>query len=150
MSILDSIIPIQLPYPIRGGIIRGVRTAVAMILAGVAASIADGSIIKEITIIPAAYTPAVLIALSTAFVSIDKWLRERGLVAEANEAAKNSPLTDELPADTSVVKVPAPAVNVNPDPTPFDPTENSPLTEVPEIETADDPVIFDDPTDDHA
>ena len=81
---LDKLVPGSLPYPIRGGIIRGVRTAIAMIMAGVATSIADGSIIKDLSFIPAEYAPAVLLFLSTAFVGIDKFLREKGLEGDVD------------------------------------------------------------------
>lgn len=81
---LDKLVPGSLPYPIRGGIIRAIRTGVAMIMAGVATSIADGSIIQGLNFIPAEYAPAVLLGLSTAFVGIDKWLRERGLEGDVD------------------------------------------------------------------
>lgn len=88
---LDKLIPIQLPYPIRGAIIRSIRTGIAILLAGLAASIADGSVIAQISIIPVEYRPVVLLALSTAFVGIDKYLRERNLVGNADEIV---PLND--------------------------------------------------------
>jgi hypothetical protein len=82
---LDKLIPMSLPYPIRGGIIRAIRTAIAILLAALAVSIADGSIIESFSFIPAEYAPVILLALSTAFAGLDKWLRERGLVAEDAE-----------------------------------------------------------------
>ncbi len=87
---LDKLVPIQLPYPIRGAIIRSVRTAIAILLAGLAASIADGSIIAQIAFIPEEYKPVVLFGLSTAFVGIDKFLRERDLVANPDEELPTS------------------------------------------------------------
>lgn len=88
---LDKIVPIQLPYPIRGAIIRSIRTGIAILLAGVAASIADGSIIAQISFIPEEYRPVVLLGLSTLFVGIDKYLRERDLVGSEDD---NIPLGD--------------------------------------------------------
>lgn len=110
---LDKLIPSNLPYPIRGAIIRGIRTAIAFLLAGVSASIADGSLISGLGgIIPAAYTPVVTLLLTTTFVGVDKWLRERGLVEEV-EAQSGGSLTDNAGETPSVVDVPPPAVNVN-------------------------------------
>jgi hypothetical protein len=53
--------------------------SVALIIAGIAASVADGSIIANISVIPVAYAPFVLAFLSTALVGLDKFLREKGL-----------------------------------------------------------------------
>lgn len=103
MNILDNLVPQQLPYAIRGGIIRGIRTGVGFILAGIATSIADGSIIQGIAIIPPAYGPFVLLGLTTTFVSVDKWLRERGLVEDAENA--NIPIAEELPTVEAPVNV---------------------------------------------
>ncbi len=144
MGVLD-LIPEQIPYPIRGGIIRGVRTLVAMVLAGIGASIADGSIIKDIHLWPSVYSPAVLLGLSTAFVAIDKWFRERGLVQEAEEANAGVPVTENV----SVVKVPDPAVNVLDDAV----APEAPLTDVPAVgetpvDDGTDPTEFDDPVED--
>jgi hypothetical protein len=154
MSILESIVPVQLPYPIRGAIIRSIRTGVAILLAGVSASIADGSIIKDLAFIPAAYSPVVIMALTTTFVGVDKWLRERGLVEEAQETAASVPVTD----NTSVVSVPAPAVNVPPKPdsdltgpTPVEPVVEPITDEATDdgvIEDGENPTIFDDPSND--
>lgn len=83
--ILDKILPTQIPYPIRGAIIRGVRTFTAIVLGGITASVADGSLIAGISIIPPAYAPAVLLAVTTALVTVDKWLRERGLIEDLKD-----------------------------------------------------------------
>lgn len=135
----------RLPYPISGAIIRAIRTSIAILLAGITASIADGSIIKDFHFIPVAYSPMVISALSVTMVGVDKWLRERGLVQEAQQAALDNPLTEELPEDVSVVDVPAPAVNVNTD-------GPNPLTDVAEVSGAIDdganPTEFDDPVED--
>jgi hypothetical protein len=148
----DTLIPTSIPYPIRGAIIRAVRTAVAILVSGVSASIADGSIIQGFSFIPAAYTPVVIMLLSTTLVGVDKWLRERGLEAEANESV-DAPLTDNI----SVVNVPSPVVNVSTD-TPVDTepvvetvpdisvTENAPKDEV--LLDDENPTVFDDPVDD--
>ncbi len=89
---LDKLVPSSLPYPIRGGIIRAIRTAVAILLGAVATSIADGSLISGISFIPPEYAPVVLLGASTALAGIDKWLRERGLVDESatTQAAESS------------------------------------------------------------
>jgi len=100
---LDKLVPMQLPYPIRGAIIRGIRTFIAIVLAGLAASIADGSIIEQISIIPEAYKPVVLLGLSTTFVAIDKYLREKDLVGDEDDNIPLSENSDDVdpenPAD---------------------------------------------------
>jgi hypothetical protein len=155
MFSLDSLFPASVPYPIKGGIIRGIRTGIAFVLAGVAASIADGSLVHEIRFLPPEYVPFVTLGLTTAFTGVDKWLREKGLVDQAAEDAAKLPLTDNagnvaaLPAvPASVVDVPAPVLNVNDD----DPAESVPMTEdagadVPIDGDSVNPNEFDDPPD---
>lgn len=126
MGVLDTFIPVSIPYPIRGGIIRGVRTAVAFILAGVAASIADGSVIASFHFIPAAYDPAVLLGLGAAFTGVDKWFRERGLVEDIQNM-NPQPLTDEVVAVEPIVGT--------------DPVDHTATGAVDGV----DPVVFDDP-----
>jgi len=99
---LDRILP-AMPYPIRGAIIRAIRVAIAILLAGLAASIADGSIIAGLSFLPPEYVPVVIMLLTVLFTGVDKWLRERGLVED--DAA--IPLNDnvdpagKLPADNA-------------------------------------------------
>jgi hypothetical protein len=95
---LYDIIPEAIPYPIRSGIVRAVRTAIAAVLAGVSAAILDGSLLDAVQIVPTAYYPAVTMGLTTLFLGIDKWLRERGLVEEAKAEGFLPPHAKEIPA----------------------------------------------------
>jgi len=112
MPELASLVPESVPYPIRGGILRGVRTAIAFVLAGVVASVADGSLLNTVKIVPPEYAPFVTGALGTLLVSVDKFLREKGLIDQAAEDAAGLHLSDSV-TPPSVVDVPAPAVNVD-------------------------------------
>ena len=103
ISLIDLPILKELPFPIKSGIVRGIKVFIAIVLAAVAASFADGSIIAQITIIPPEYKPAVIMGLTTAFTAIDKWLRERGLVADAKEAGLIPPDAKELPPPPPLV-----------------------------------------------
>jgi hypothetical protein len=94
---LYDLLPDAIPYPIKSGIVRGIRTGIAAVLAGVSAAIADGSLLGVVQIIPPAYFPAATMALTTLFVAVDKWLRERGLVEDAKEAGLIPPDAKELP-----------------------------------------------------
>lgn len=116
MSVLDTVLPTSIPYPIRGGIIRAVRTGVAILLAAVAASLTDGSIISQVDFIPTEYKPAIILGLSTAFAGVDKWLRERDLVGDVPEedadvptSGPTEPITGDVPAEEPITD------GVNPD-----------------------------------
>lgn len=143
---LDKLIPMGIPYPIRGAIIRAIRTAIAILLGGISAAIADGSIVSQVHFIPIAYSPVITLALSTTFVAVDKYLRERGLVEDAKELAAGTPLTG-----TSVVDVPKPAVNVSNDveepPTTMEEQASVVDEATPDAPLTDDvnPTEFDDP-----
>jgi hypothetical protein len=102
---LDRLIPSSVPYPIKGGIMRGIRTLLAMVLAGIATSLADGTLIK---VIPAAYAPMVVIILGAVLAAIDKFLRERGLLEAQDHTDPEGlpvtdPVTEEETADDPVV-----------------------------------------------
>jgi hypothetical protein len=105
---LDRLIPSAVPYPIKGGIMRGIRTLLAMVLAGIATSLADGTLIASIKVIPAAYAPMVVIILGAVLAAIDKFLRERGLLEAQDHTDPEGlpvtdPVTEEETADDPVV-----------------------------------------------
>jgi len=102
MASLYDVVPDALPFPIRSGLVRAVRTAIAIVISGVAASIADGSLLGAIQVIPAGYAPAVTMALTTAIMGVDKWLRERNLVEESEDTVDQGGgvLPPPPPADT--------------------------------------------------
>lgn len=86
------------PLAVQLGVNRAVRTGIAAILAGVFTSIADGSILTQITVIPGAYIPTVLMGLTVFFMGVDKWLRERGLV---DDSALDIPTSEAVTAPSS-------------------------------------------------
>lgn len=96
---LDNLFPAWVPYPIKGGILRAVRTAIAAVLAGVVASVGDGSLFNLIHIIPVGYAPVFTMAATTFLVGLDKWLRERGLVENAKDAGLIPPNAKEIPLE---------------------------------------------------
>lgn len=109
-SLYDAI-PGGLPYPIRSGIVRAVRTGLVALLAGVSAALLDGSLLDAVRIVPQEYYPAVTMALTTVFVGVDKWLRERGLLDEAKEEGLVPQSATEIPetekGDVAVAVEPA-------------------------------------------
>lgn len=111
MAILEApekIVPESLPYPIRGGLIRGLRTGIAFVLAGVVASVADGSLLGAVKIVPVEYAPFVTGALGVILVSVDKWLREKGLIDKAAEDAAGLELGENVPVDEPEVPTTGP------------------------------------------
>lgn len=146
-TVIPKLVPESVPYPIRGGILRGIRTAIAFVLAGVVTSVGDGSLLNTVKVIPPEYAPFVTGALGVVLVSVDKWLREKGLIDQAAEDAAGLSLTDNA-EDVSVVDVPAPAVNVHEDAPDNVPVTDDAGADVP-IEGPDDanPTEFDDPKD---
>lgn len=86
-----------LPYPIASGIVRAVRTAIGIVLAGVVTSVADGSLLGVVHVVPAEYAPMVTAALGTFLVGVDKWLRERNLLEDAKAAGLVHPDAKEVP-----------------------------------------------------
>lgn len=99
MFSLYDLIPEAIPYPIRAGIVRAIRTAIAAILAGISAAILDGSLLDAIKIVPPEWYPAATMALTTLFLGIDKWLREKGLVEDAKEQGIIEPEAKEIPPE---------------------------------------------------
>lgn len=96
---LDNLFPAWVPYPIKGGILRGIRTALAAILAGVVAAVGDGSLFNLVHIIPPAYSPVFTMAATTFLVGVDKFLRERGLLEDAKDAGLVAPNAKEIPLE---------------------------------------------------
>lgn len=96
---LDNLFPAWVPYPIKGGIIRGIRTGIAAVLAGVSASVLDGSLFNVVHIIPAGYFPVATMAATTFLVGFDKWLRERGLLEDAKAAGVVPETAKEVPLE---------------------------------------------------
>lgn len=125
---LDKLVPASLPYSIRGSIIRGIRTFLSTVMAGIFTAITNGTIISNLNFIPKDYAPVVLLLLTTIFMTADKYLREKGL-----EDDQNPPLP--LPPEPPVVPdpvVPDQANEISPaDPTPPDINDpaNGPATD---------------------
>jgi len=96
MFSLYDLVPKALPEPIRAGIVRGVRTAIALVLAGVTTAIADGSLLNAIKVIPPEYAVMATGVLSSIFMAVDKWLRDRGLVEDLKAEEADPTVVDTL------------------------------------------------------
>jgi hypothetical protein len=81
----------DLPYPLKGGLLRALKAGLATTV-GILLALATGGLL-----FPTAWSPAVVIAVTMALQALDKFLRE----TEIEKENANTPLNDEidLPGD---------------------------------------------------
>ena len=101
-SLYDLPVLKDLPFPIKSGIVRGIKTLIAIVLAGIATSIADGSLLGLVSFIPEEYKVFATGILTSIFLAVDKWLRERGLVEDAKEMGVIPQDAKELPPPPTI------------------------------------------------
>lgn len=93
---LDTIIPTSIPYPIRGAIIRAIRTGVAIIVSAVIAYVSSGGLTKDLDFLTPEQGLLLVAVLTPILTAIDKWLREKGIEGDVPD---DEALTENVPDD---------------------------------------------------
>lgn len=122
----------NLPYPVASGIVRAIKTGLAFILAGLAAALADGTLLKGVGIIPAGYLPIVTTIIGMILVGVEKSARENGLLNDVKDieisSISSGPPDEEILKESTPISVEnadiQPAVIITPIPDPNAPTED--------------------------
>lgn len=72
-------------YPLASAIVRAIKVFLSIVLPAVFAALIDGTLLKDVKIIPQGYIPLITAVIAPSIIALEKYLREHKIIQDQSE-----------------------------------------------------------------